>query len=945
MPTSRFVFTLLTACFLTVVFWGGPGTFPASAACPEGTCDTKCTANHYWYSYYQWHEAQMPIPYYVNKDGAADCIGDEFRAVQQAAGNWEDIHTTYWSTCYKDTTSKHSQAHLGSPARDSVNVVSWEDLGGSSPVVLGYAYVWYDVTEDTILEADMSLNDNAAVQWSALSTDSCLSGRYDVENLVSHEFGHWLYLGHSCDMAATMYCYSSAGETKKRTPGDCDFAGMLQNYRHAWGEPRVAPGCWPVNVPGSVSSDIVVGDLNRNGSEEVVYASDDGKIHVYKARGEVMFGWPQTLSDSIIGSPALGDVDADGWLEVVVGANSDSVYIFNHNGTRLANWPKGTGGDVKSTPAVGDIDSDGLVDVVCASSDAKVYAWTVATGNLVPGWPVTVGGSIQLGGPALADLDGDDSLDVVFSGNDYNVYAFTPHGANLSGWPQQCGRNVYERVAIGDIDGDSSFEVVAAGMPDSVYAWNHDGSRCTGWPVRVQSSVGHSAPSLGNLDSDPALEAVFGSDGDSLYAFNGNGTTATGWPRYVDGDVGGSALIADVDGDGGYEVVAATDEGKMHAFNGDGTTVGGWPKILSEAGFQRSPAIGDFNGDSELDVTVGSTGTGYLYSYSLGAVLDDDIYEWRMYGHDWNRTSRYGFVPVAPVTIVFQDIIVDLSRWDRWGTGSSFVFLSTFYNSPPYSMCVSGSPTPGHAAGAYSELISPDFTMPYTLRFAFSYDGFEMNNWIVFGHIRLMLMLQSEPIYMDIAGDWSNVIPIGSPFETYCFPGSFTQFEINVEPSTRTIVVYADGEPVASGTYAPTVVPSNRILIDDSSVAERYLYGFYDDFEVRGYLPAAVGVPERDTPGLPLLDVLYQSYPNPMNPAATISYSVTETGRVTLRVYDVAGRVLRVLVDEVKQASPEPYSVVWDGKNDQGAEVSSGVYFCLMETERSSSARKIVLLR
>jgi len=933
---------LVIGCLAFLIAAGIPRTRPAEGSCPQDSCNTTtCVTDLYWYSYNHWYESQMPIKYYINKNGSANHVGNEFTAVQNAAANWESLSGTFWATCYGDTTSKHSTAHNGSPVRDTLNVVSWENLGGGSPLSLGYGYAWYSVTGDSIVEADMSLNDNAAVKWSAFTVDSCVPGRFDVEDLATHEFGHWLYLGHSCDLAATMYCFADSNETKKRTLEDCDRLGMQYNYTQSAGDPKPQPGCWPVSVGADVSSNPVLGDVNRDGNEEIVLVGGDGGVHVYTGRGKEVSGWPQYAGNQADGSPALGDVQGDGWLEIVVGSINDSIYVFGHSGSRIA--AVGTGGDVHSTPAIGDLDKDGFLDIACGSEDSKVYAFR-ANGNALAGWPVTLGGNIPGGGPALADLDGDDSLEVVTSGYDNKVYALKPHGANLTGWPVFTGRKVRERVAIGDIDGDSQYEVVATSEHDSVYAWNKDGSRCSGWPVYVASSLDYAAPSLGDIDGDGSPEIVFGSDGDSVYAFNGNASKVTGWPKYVDGKVRGSVLIAEIDEDSGYEVVAVTDKGKIYAFNGNGTAVGGWPKTYGGTGYQRSPVIGDANGNTELDIFVGSTDTDKLYAYSLGSTVSNNTYEWRMYGHDWNRTSRYGFVPTAPVPLLFIDMIADLNRWQRWGVGGASINLSTMFYSAPYSMGVSGSPSPGAYAGAFSEYVEADFARPYSLKFYFTYDNFYTANWIVFGHARFRLLSPTAPVYMDRAGDWSNLIPMGPPFNSYCPAGAFTEFEISVDPSQRLVMLFVNGSPLGTGQYEYTVVPSNRIWLEDKEYSGEFLTGWYDDFEVHGYMPV-VGVQPEVSPTPSLVSVLYQSYPNPMNPMATIKYSIRESGRVTLRIYDVAGRIIRELVNEEKQASLTPYSVVWNGTDDSGRRVASGVYFCRMEAKNYVSAMKIVILR
>jgi hypothetical protein len=935
---------IVMGCIILLMLAGPPGTRPATALqCPLDSCNTACTTTYWATSWNHWYESLMPIKYYINKDGAANCTGNAFTAVQRGAMNWERVVGNFWATCYVDTTSKHSSADHGSPARDTVNVVSWEDLGGGSPLLLGYGYSWYSTSGDSIVEADISLNNNAAVKWSALKADSCVPGKFDVEDIATHEFGHWMFLYHSCDMGATMYCWADSNETKKRSPSDCDIMAMQAQYPQSAGQPKVQPGWWPVSVGADVNSNPVLGDVNRDGNEEVVVAGGTGGIHVYTGRGEELYGWPKCAGAQVDGSPALGDVDSDGWLEIAVGSVNDSIYVFGHSGARIT--AVGTGGDVHSTPAIGDLDKDGSLDVVCSSEDSKVYAFK-SNGNAITGWPVTLGGNIPGGGPALADLNGDDSLEVVTSGYDFKVYALKPHGANLTGWPVSTGRKVRERVAIGDIDGDSQYEVVATSESDSAYAWNKDGSRCSGWPVYVASSLDYAAPSLGDIDGDGSPEIVFGSDGDSVYAFNGNGSKASGWPKYVDGKVRGSVLIVDIDQDAEYEVVAVTDNGKIYAFNGNGTNVNAnwWPKTYGGTGYQRSPAIGDANGDSELDIFVGSTDTDKIYAYSLGSTPSNNTYEWRMYGHDWNRTSRYGFAPTAPVPVLFTDLIANLDHWQRWGVGGASINLSTMSYSPPYSMGVSGSSSPGAYAGAFSEYVDADFAKPYILKFYFTYSNFYTANWIVFGHARFRLASPTAPVYMDRAGDWSNLIPMGPAFNSYCPAGVFTEFEIRVDPSQRLVMLFVNGSPLGTGQYDYTVVPSNRVWLEDREYPGEFLTGWYDDFEVRGYMPV-VGVESEVPPTPPLVNVLYQSYPNPMNPMATIKYSIMESGRVTLRIYDVAGRVIKELVNEEKQASLTPYSVVWNGTDDSGRRVASGVYFYRMEAKNYVSAKKIVILR
>ena len=97
--------------------------------------------------------------------------------------------------------------------------------------------------------------------------------------------------------------------------------------------------------------------------------------------------------------------------------------------------------------------------------------------------------------------------------------------------------------------------------------------------------------------------------------------------------------------------------------------------------------------------------------------------------------------------------------------------------------------------------------------------------------------------------------------------------------------------------------------------------------------------------GVPSLRTeLIGARPNPMNPAATIRFALAERGRVELRVFDAAGRLVRVLVDEILE-SDQAHDVRWDGRNDNGARVSSGVYFYQLEAPGYAASRKLVVLK
>jgi len=94
---------------------------------------------------------------------------------------------------------------------------------------------------------------------------------------------------------------------------------------------------------------------------------------------------------------------------------------------------------------------------------------------------------------------------------------------------------------------------------------------------------------------------------------------------------------------------------------------------------------------------------------------------------------------------------------------------------------------------------------------------------------------------------------------------------------------------------------------------------------------------------IPTVFRLVQNAPNPFNPMTTIAYHVPHESDVTIRVYDVTGRVVRTLVDGMTE--PGRHAAVWDGRSEQGEACGSGVYFCVMETPEYRGSRKMMLLK
>lgn len=98
-----------------------------------------------------------------------------------------------------------------------------------------------------------------------------------------------------------------------------------------------------------------------------------------------------------------------------------------------------------------------------------------------------------------------------------------------------------------------------------------------------------------------------------------------------------------------------------------------------------------------------------------------------------------------------------------------------------------------------------------------------------------------------------------------------------------------------------------------------------------------------ETPDVRFAYFLGQNTPNPFNPMTKIKYGLEEPGNVRLRIYDAAGRLVRILVNE--HHGTGTYEAVWDGQNHSGIPAASGVYFYELHAGRFDETKKMILLR
>lgn len=175
-------------------------------------------------------------------------------------------------------------------------------------------------------------------------------------------------------------------------------------------------------------------------------------------------------------------------------------------------------------------------------------------------------------------------------------------------------------------------------------------------------------------------------------------------------------------------------------------------------------------------------------------------------------------------------------------------------------------------------------------------------------------------------------------------PGEEVQLD-NVILNRGTDILVVDDDRLT-----PYTAGIGKLRIGPAAIAppnvHPFLEGKMDNLVLTNNADIIVGIGENDEDGAaPIIEEyrLSQNYPNPFNPETTIRFNVPKSVDLTLKVYDLLGRLVKTL-HEGRIAAGE-HEVVWDGTNDLGQEVSTGIYYYQMSTKGFTRTHRMVLLK
>jgi len=395
---------------------------------------------------------------------------------------------------------------------------------------------------------------------------------------------------------------------------------------------------WPIGMALETVSSPVVGDIDGDGTFEIVQGDD--RVYAWHSNGTELldadhnaqtWGVLSTQGDQFVSPIALADVDTVPGLDIIAASrNTREIYVFNYLGQVLPGWPQPVENPIRAGLVAGDIDGDGKREIIAIDELGVLYVYNRNgteyrdgdSNPLTPGVFRRFGGcSYEYGSPTVGDMDGDGVNDLIVGTQGDSIFVFHSDGSSLPGWPVALTGDVSGSIAVGDIDNDGSLDLVANQWDGWVKAYHSDASVI--WQRWMKNYLSFSpSPALGDLDGDGKLETVIPDANGNIYAITSTGGNLPGWPVVYSTKswTESSPVIADMNRDGFPDVIVGDETRFINGWDAFGHELDGFPLATGDA-VRATPTLADIDKDGDIDLIV-SGWDKHVYVFDFPGMFD-----------------------------------------------------------------------------------------------------------------------------------------------------------------------------------------------------------------------------------------------------------------------------------------------------------------------------------
>jgi len=659
-----------------------------------------------------------------------------------------------------------------------------------------------------------------------------------------------------------------------------------------------------------VTRSLATADLDGDGDRDLLSTSTDahGIVWYENLNGSGSFGEQQVISSEALGARSVGSADLDG-------DGDADVLSASHNDDKIA-WYENTDGAGSFGPqriitdsaegagsvAAADLDGDGALDVASCSRTDDTVAWFENRNGLGDFGHLQVI-ETQADDPhrvVCADLDGDGDSEVLTVSDYGHALAWYE---NTDGLGSFGGRNLFSALTLGagiveaaDLDGDLDLDLLFVSSESDEVGWfeNLDGAgNYSNARLISVEATGISKVASGDLDCDGDLDVLHASleSGCIAWVENLDGTGAFGNRRVVAEQAGARSVdVADLDGDGDPDILSACPDGLAAWYeNRDGRGSFGMRRVIGRLRGTRSVVAADLDHDGDLDVAAAGSWT----DYSWPPYESDGLIVWY---RNLDGKGLFGEeLDVAQLAGANRVHAADLD-----GDGDQDLLATAFID-------VYSPPTGNKVA------------------------WFENQDGMGFFGPRQSITLEAigaRDVYSaDLDNDGDQDVVSASSYD-----GEIAWYE-NLKgrgefSSRRIVSSLADG---ARCVRAGDLDSDGDMDLASASMGDNKIAWYRNELAVPESEAATGG-------GRPSRARLLANHPNPFNASTRIDFQLFLPGRTRLALYDLGGRLVKVLVDRELPAGLHRADF-------NGAGLASGVYVYRLETGDRTQALKMLLVK
>lgn len=264
---------------------------------------------------------------------------------------------------------------------------------------------------------------------------------------------------------------------------------------------------WPIDVGVSTGECFVtLVDVDADGRDEILYAKHGTpEVHLLSSEGTPWSNaWPIHVPGVVSWHPAVGDLEGDGTTEVVVNSRrpgdfvSSTLNVYGLDGQPSPGFPLDFVDGVRAAPMLADVDRDGDLEILSIAESAPTWRVRLLSHDgtdFSSSWPINIETTSEWGPftSVPANLDDDEELEIlIIGGRTPRVFAFDLDGNPLEGWPAEVnqpglGLNPFQNWigSVADLTGDGNPEIAIA-TPVGPYVFDRHGDEIVGMaPLRL----------------------------------------------------------------------------------------------------------------------------------------------------------------------------------------------------------------------------------------------------------------------------------------------------------------------------------------------------------------------------------------------------------------------------------------------------------------------------